>query len=133
MIETALTVKTVLDKAGAACYCKTSGASGLHVYIPMGARYTYDQVKQFGEIIAFAVQQHLPDLTSIERSLKKEEIKSILIFFKTGKDKPLLLYTVPGQNLMQPYQLRLSGKKLSLDYILLCSQFILYLKDWKKR
>ncbi|RYD77022.1 MAG: DNA ligase D, partial [Sphingobacteriales bacterium] len=36
VIETAQAVKKILDKAGVDCYCKTSGATGLHIYIPMG-------------------------------------------------------------------------------------------------
>ena len=37
VIEAANVVKQVLDKAGAPSYCKTSGASGLHVYMFMPA------------------------------------------------------------------------------------------------
>ena len=52
VIETALTVKSILDKAGATCYCKTSGATGLHVYVPLAQKYNYDQAKDFGHIVA---------------------------------------------------------------------------------
>ena len=60
VIETARVVKDVLDKAQAACYCKTSGATGLHVYIPLHAAYHYDQVRSFAEIIATLTQAQLP-------------------------------------------------------------------------
>jgi bifunctional non-homologous end joining protein LigD len=47
VVKTALTVKEVMDGFETQCYCKTSGASGLHVYIPLRAKYDYD----FGKII----------------------------------------------------------------------------------
>ncbi|RYG44916.1 MAG: DNA ligase D, partial [Chitinophagaceae bacterium] len=45
VVDTALAVKKVLDKAGVKGYCKTSGASGLHVYIPLKSKYDYAEVK----------------------------------------------------------------------------------------
>ncbi|MDQ3396012.1 MAG: non-homologous end-joining DNA ligase, partial [Bacteroidota bacterium] len=39
VIETALVVKSILDRAGATCFCKTSGASGMHIFIPLGGKY----------------------------------------------------------------------------------------------
>lgn len=71
VIEAALTVKSILDKAGAPSYCKTSGATGLHVYVPMGNKYDYEQVKDFAHLIAIMTQALLPDTTSIERTLSK--------------------------------------------------------------
>jgi bifunctional non-homologous end joining protein LigD len=52
VVDTALAVKMVLDKAGIPAYCKTSGASGLHVYVPMKNKYDYNTVKDFAHIVA---------------------------------------------------------------------------------
>ena len=71
VVDTALATKTILDKAGVASYCKTSGSSGLHVYIPMKNKYDYKTVKDFAHIIASLVQEQLPKTTSLERSLNK--------------------------------------------------------------
>jgi bifunctional non-homologous end joining protein LigD len=96
VIEVAQVVKAVLDNAGCACYCKTSGATGLHVYVPMGAKYTYDQVKNFGHIVASMVQAQLPSNTSLERSLAKRGDKIYIDFLQNRK----------GQTLACPYSLR---------------------------
>src|SRR6185369_10743566 len=40
VVEAALAVKVVIDEIGAKAWCKTSGATGLHIYIPTRARYT---------------------------------------------------------------------------------------------
>jgi bifunctional non-homologous end joining protein LigD len=71
VIEAAVATKEVLDRAGAKSYCKTSGASGLHIYVPLKAAYTYEQVRPFAELIAIMTNQLLPDTTTTERMLKK--------------------------------------------------------------
>jgi bifunctional non-homologous end joining protein LigD len=45
VIETALQVNEVLKMIKIKGYCKTSGSTGIHIYIPMGAHYDFDQVK----------------------------------------------------------------------------------------
>jgi bifunctional non-homologous end joining protein LigD len=71
VVDVALVTKEVLNRAGITSYCKTSGASGLHVYIPMKNKYDYDAVKDFAHIVASLVQEQLPKTTSLERSLSK--------------------------------------------------------------
>lgn len=71
VVDTALATKMILDKAGIKCYCKTSGASGLHVYVPFNNKYDYVTVKDFAHIIASLVQEQLPRSTTLERSLSK--------------------------------------------------------------
>ena len=89
VIETALAVKKILDKAGVDCYCKTSGATGLHVYIPMGNKYTYEQARKFGQIVAAMTVDVLPEFTSIERSLKKRGNKIYVDFLQNSKGQTL--------------------------------------------
>ncbi len=97
VIETALATKEVLDKAGADCYCKTSGATGLHVYVPMGNNYDYETVKNFAHIIASMVQVQLPDFTTLERNLAKRGNQKIYVDFLQNRT---------GQTLASAYSLR---------------------------
>ncbi|MDB5232070.1 MAG: ligase, partial [Chitinophagaceae bacterium] len=55
VIETANAVKDLLDEIKVPSYCKTSGSRGLHIYIPLGAKYTYDQSRQFAELLVNVV------------------------------------------------------------------------------
>lgn len=96
VIQTALMVKKVLDKAGAVSYCKTSGATGLHVYVPMGAKYDYNQVKDFGHLVAMLVQEQLPEFTTLERPLSKRKNRIYIDFLQNRK----------GQTLASVYSLR---------------------------
>lgn len=79
VVEAAQAVKTVLDQARAFSICKTSGASGLHIYVPLAKDYTYDQVKDFANLICIMASQLVPDITTLERSLKKRSTKKIYL------------------------------------------------------
>lgn len=79
VIETANVVHDVFKKAGAESYCKTSGATGLHIYVPTQKRYTYDQLKDFSHLVCILVHEKLPKFTSLERNLKKRGNKMIYL------------------------------------------------------
>lgn len=96
VVQTALVVKEVLDELETECLCKTSGASGLHIYIPLGAQYDYDSIKILGELIAKEVQSRLPDITTVDRSIKKRNSKLYIDFLQNRR----------GQTLAAPYSVR---------------------------
>lgn len=96
VVKTALSVKETLDDMEVEAYCKTSGASGLHIYIPLTAKYDYDATKGFAELIAHLVNKKLPDTTSIVRSPAKRKGKVYLDFLQNRR----------GQTLAAPYAVR---------------------------
>ena len=51
-IQVALLVKEVLDALGLAGFPKTSGSKGIHVLVPIERRHTYDETREFAEIVA---------------------------------------------------------------------------------
>ena len=67
VIQAARVTKEILDAIEVPSYCKTSGSSGLHIYIPLAAKYSYHDSKEFGRRIARVVHAELPHFTSIER------------------------------------------------------------------
>jgi bifunctional non-homologous end joining protein LigD len=96
VIETANVTKKVLDELQIDSYCKTSGATGLHIYIPLGAKYSYEQSKQLAELIVHFVHDEIPEFTSLERSPKKRQQKVYLDYLQNR--------TI--QTLAAPYSLR---------------------------
>jgi bifunctional non-homologous end joining protein LigD len=54
-VQVALLVKEALDAVGLESFCKTSGADGIHVLVPLERRHTYDDTRQFAEIVAGAL------------------------------------------------------------------------------
>lgn len=85
VIETAQAVKRVLDELKIPAWCKTSGASGLHICIPLGAKYSYDQSRQLAELIANLVYHEIPTITSVERSPSKRRKKVYLDYLQNSK------------------------------------------------
>lgn len=82
VVETATFIHSILEKAGISCYPKTSGATGIHVYIPLGGNYTYVQSKDFAHLIAQITARALPKITSLERSLEKRGSKIYVDFLQ---------------------------------------------------
>lgn len=89
LVTTAKKVKEILDSLSITGYLKTSGGKGLHVFIPIKPKYTYEQSRDFSHIISQAVNTALPDITSLERMPKKREGKIYLDFLQNGKGKTM--------------------------------------------
>jgi bifunctional non-homologous end joining protein LigD len=96
VIEAAQVVHEILEHAEALSVCKTSGKTGLHIYVPLGARYTYEQARNFGEIIARLAHRKLPKSTSVVRSPTKRQKRVYLDFLQNRQ----------GQTLAAPYSVR---------------------------
>lgn len=106
VIETALMTKRVLDDLSVPGYVKTSGSTGIHIYIPMGAKYSYDECQLFARMIATQVHNELPKFTSIERLTGNRKGK-IYVDFLQNRSKATLAapYSVrpkPGATVSMP-------------------------------
>ena len=96
VVKTALEIKNIFDQLDIKCFCKTSGATGLHIYIPLGAKYTYEESQIFGKLIATLTNERLPEITSLERTVSKRKDKIYLDFLQNKK----------GQTIAAPYSVR---------------------------
>src|ERR671923_158050 len=67
-VEVALLVKEALDALGLESYPKTSGSEGMHVLVPIARRHTYDDTREFAEIIAGALARRHRGLVTTEWS-----------------------------------------------------------------
>ena len=96
VVEAALVTKQVLDEVKVDSYVKTSGSTGIHIYIPLGAKYTYEDSKEFARRIVKIVQSRTSKFTSIERATKNRKGKLYLDFLQNR----------PQATLAAPYSLR---------------------------
>jgi bifunctional non-homologous end joining protein LigD len=96
VVRTAIATREVLRDAGAEGFCKTSGATGLHIYVPLGATYSYEQSTQFARLVNLLVHARLPHSTSIERNPVKRRGRVYLDYLQNSY----------GQTLVAPYCLR---------------------------
>src|SRR5919201_920234 len=70
-IEVSLLVKEALDALDLASFAKTSGADGMHVLVPIERRHSYDETREFAEIIAGALARTHRGLATTEWSKAK--------------------------------------------------------------
>jgi len=96
VIEVAQVAHSILEAAEIPSYCKTSGSSGLHIYLPLGAQYSYEEARDFTKLLCYMIRAELPDLTSMERKPEKRKTKIYLDFLQNRQ----------GQTLAAPYCVR---------------------------
>jgi bifunctional non-homologous end joining protein LigD len=92
VIETAKALHEIFDEIRVPSFCKTSGATGLHIYIPLHGKYDYDQVKPFASLVAILAHRRLPSLTSLERSPAKRQKK---VYIDIGQNHATQMVACP--------------------------------------
>ena len=90
LIEVALEIKKLLDKIGAKGYCKTSGKRGLHIFVPAGAKYSYDQAEKFVKIVALVVNKKMPRLVSLKHSPDERKGKVHIDYLQNARGKTMV-------------------------------------------
>ncbi|MBA2297736.1 MAG: DNA ligase D [Actinobacteria bacterium] len=115
-IEVALLVKQALDLVGLVSFPKTSGSEGIHILVPVERRHTYDETREFSEIVAGAIARARPRLATTQWSKAKR--RGVLIDSnQNGEGKTIAsVYSVrpkPGAPVSTP--LRWEEVNASLD------------------
>ena len=96
VIKVAIEARDIFDRLEINAFFKTSGSKGIHIYIPLGARYSYKQSLDFIKIIAGIINSRIPEMTSLERSPEKRHKKVYLDCYQNRK----------GQTVAAPYSIR---------------------------
>lgn len=96
VIEVAHTVKDVCDEWDIPTYPKTSGKTGLHIFIPTHAKYSHEQVRNLAHLIVLEVNKRQPKITSVVRDPSKRHGKIYLDYLQNRE----------GQTLAAPYSMR---------------------------
>ncbi|WP_281170737.1 DNA ligase D [Aequorivita capsosiphonis] len=89
VIETALVAKEIMDAASIPGFLKTSGSSGLHIYIPLGGKYTYEEARDFTKLLCYLIQEKLPKITTMERSINKRNGKLYLDYLQNRRGQTI--------------------------------------------
>jgi bifunctional non-homologous end joining protein LigD len=96
VVKVALALRRILDGLELSSYVKTSGATGLHILLPLGARYTYEQARTFARLLAMLGVEALPEISTVARPLRARGGKVYIDFGQNGH----------GQTIVAPYSLR---------------------------
>ncbi len=99
-VEVAKMLKIILDELKLLSFPKTSGATGLHIYVPIETKYTFSQVRTFLLKICRIVEETNPQLATTQRNVKKRGDRVYLDAVQNASGK-----TIPA-----PYSLRPTPK-----------------------
>lgn len=96
VVKVALALRRILDKLELPSYVKTSGATGLHILLPLGARYEYEIVRTFARLLAILGVEAEPEIATIARPLKSRGGKVYVDWGQNGH----------GQTIVAPFSVR---------------------------
>jgi bifunctional non-homologous end joining protein LigD len=110
-------LRRLLQTIGLRVFPKTSGATGLHLLLPLGARYPHGDVKRFAELVARVAAERLPDIATVERRPSRRDGKVYIDFGQNGYGKtiaaPYAVRARPGAPVSAP--LRWTQVRAGLD------------------
>jgi bifunctional non-homologous end joining protein LigD len=107
IVEAALWVRARLDKVELESYPKTTGGDGMHVFVPLEPRYTYQQVRSFAEALATLGAAERPGLFTTPRAVARREKGKVYFDWQQiaeGKTiaAPYVLRAYPGAPVATP-------------------------------
>jgi bifunctional non-homologous end joining protein LigD len=79
VIQVAQWVKEVLDELGLQAVPKTSGASGIHIVIPLGRRVPNDSARMVAELVATTVADRHPKEATITRAVSARGAATVYV------------------------------------------------------
>src|SRR3989442_7576247 len=79
VLEVALVCKEVFEEVGLSAFPKTSGSSGIHVYLPLKPKHDYRNIAAVAEALASEVAQRAPKIATIQRSLAKRQKQQVYV------------------------------------------------------
>jgi bifunctional non-homologous end joining protein LigD len=88
-LDVALDLKDLLDELRIESYIKTSGKTGLHVFVPVAPAYTYDQTRDFAEIIGRMLDRRKPGRITMEWDVSKRKGKVFFDHNQNARGKTL--------------------------------------------
>lgn len=107
VLEVALVVRDVLKELKLTGYAKTSGSSGIHIYVPVRNVYEYEEVAGFSEQVSNRVAEKAAKIATVERRIAERKKDQVYVDWQQnarGKSAAAV-YTVrakPGATVSTP-------------------------------
>ena len=79
VLDVALVCKNVFDELGLPSFPKTSGSSGIHVYLPLKPKYDYGKIAAVAHALAGEVARRAPKIATTQRSLAKRQKQQVYV------------------------------------------------------
>ncbi|MEO7368286.1 MAG: DNA ligase D [Gemmatimonadaceae bacterium] len=108
VIKCAQVLHRICEEVQLPNYVKTTGKTGLHILIPLGRQFTYEQCRVIGELLARLVIRELGDISTITRHITKRGDKVYLDYLQNRH----------GQTIVAPFSVRpLPGATVSMPLV----------------
>lgn len=100
VVKVAAALHRILRELRLPGYLKTSGATGLHILVPLGAEYTHEEARTFAGLLASLAVQAEPELATIARPIKARDGKVYIDYVQNGHGRtivaPFSVRPLPG-------------------------------------
>jgi len=96
VVKVARALHGILDDLALPSYVKTSGATGLHILLPLGAGYDYEVTRTFARLLAVMGVEAEPEISTIARPLRSRGGRVYIDFGQNGR----------GQTIVAPFSAR---------------------------
>ena len=90
VVKVARALHRILDQLELPSYIKTSGATGLHVLVPLGARYTHEEARTFARLLALLGVEAAPEISTIARPIRARAGKVYIDFGQNGHGRTVV-------------------------------------------
>lgn len=100
VVRVARRLHRILERLELPGFIKTSGATGLHVLLPLGARYSHEEARTFARLLAMLAVEAEPEIATVARPLRARGGKVYLDFGQNGHGRtivaPFSVRPLPG-------------------------------------
>jgi len=79
VLEVALVCRAILDEVGLTAFPKTSGSSGIHIYVPLKPKHNFGKVGGLAAALANEVAERVPGIATIQRSLARRQKQQVYV------------------------------------------------------
>jgi bifunctional non-homologous end joining protein LigD len=79
VLQVALLTKQVCDEVGLNSFPKTSGSSGIHIYLPLKPTNKYEPVAEFSRLLAAEIAGRAPQIATVERTIAKRKRDQVYV------------------------------------------------------
>jgi len=113
VLQVALVVKQVADEIGLQAFPKTSGSSGIHIYVPLKPTNEYDKVAEFARLFASEVAQRAPTIATVERTIAKRKSTQVYVdWMQNARGKSLAAVFTARAKPKAPVSMPLTWKQV---------------------
>jgi bifunctional non-homologous end joining protein LigD len=113
VLQVALTVKEVADEIGLRAFPKTSGSSGMHIYVPLKPTNPYEKVAEFARLMAGEVAHRAPKIATVERTIAKRKSNQVYVdWMQNARGKSLASVFTARARRKAPVSMPLTWKQI---------------------